>query len=562
MEDALQSDERTIAEEMELSSNEGAEHAPSAAQGITRRRMLKTTGAALLGGAATLSGIPLSAPHVAGASSSPASLRSKPNLLIILTDQERYPRHWPAGWAEANLPNRKRIADHGLSFTNALCNTCMCSPSRSTLFTGVYPAHHGVVYTLTSGGTLSPNEPELPTTIQNMAKMLASAGYNVQYRGKWHLSKGADGGKPSAADVTAYGFQGWQEPDSGENTDPEGFGGGEANHDAAYASQAASFLATQTPESTADKPFALIVSFVNPHDMLAYPRTVDDDAVYAADTEKYNQGIKLTDIPSHTEDLANNNKPTCQAQALQYLNVGLGVLLTPQDRLNYVNFYAYLHKLVDQHIGTVLDALEAQGLTESTVIIRTSDHGEMGLAHGGLRQKLFTAYHEALNIPLVISNPLLFPTPKTTTALASLIDLMPTVAALAEVPNRDRWIFKGYDLTPIIKDSTAKVQDAVLFTFDDENAGSPYPQPFVRQPKHIRAMFDGRWKFARYFDPSGKEATQYELYDLQTDPDELNNLANTNTAKREEMAEKLAKLESERLSPVQLYRQSLPVIMK
>ena len=529
---------------------------------ISRRTVLKATGAALIGATAGLAGVPLPAAQGAHASAPAQALRRRPNILIIITDQEHYPRYWPAGWADANLPNRKRIADRGLTFTRAFCNSCMCSPSRSTLFTGLYPAQHGVTATLTSGGPISPFEPQLPRDIQNMARMLASAGYNVQYRGKWHLSKGRDGGKPSATDVAAYGFQGWVEPDSGENVDPEGFGGGVANHDTAYAQQAADFLATQTPESTAERPFALIVSFVNPHDVLAYPRTIDDDAVYAAVSDKYEQGIEWTDLPSRNEQLLTNNKPTAHAQTLLFLAAGLGALKPPPapDYRNYVNLYAYLLKLVDGHIGTVLDALEAQGLWESTVVIRTSDHGELGLAHGGLRQKMFNAYHEAINIPLTIANPVLFPTPQSTTALASLVDVMPTLATLAEVPERDAWIFKGVDLTPVLHNPASSAQDAVLFMFDDENAGSPFPQPIVRQPNHIRAIFDGRWKYVRYFDPAGVEPPQYELYDHENDPFEMQNLAGQDTAKQAEMAEKLAELEAERLAPAMLRRTHLPMV--
>jgi arylsulfatase A-like enzyme len=530
---------------------------------ISRRSIIKASGAALLGAAATLAGVPLPTAQGARRPIASASLRARPNILIVVTDQERYPRHWPAGWADTNLPNRKRIADRGLTFTRAFCNSCMCSPSRSTLFTGVYPAQHGVIYTLTSGGSLSPAEPQLPLNIQNMARMLASAGYNVQYRGKWHMSKGNDGGKPTAADVAAYGFQGWIEPDAGENTDPEGFGGGVADHDSAYAQQAAAFLTTQTPAATADRPFALIVSFVNPHDVLAYPKTIGDDAVYAADNTKYEQGIEWTAIPSRNENLT-INKPTAQAQTLLYLALGLGALQPPPalDRRNYVNLYAYLQKVVDAHIGTVLDALEAQSLWDSTVVIRTADHGELGLAHGGLRQKMYNAYQEAINIPLAIANPVLFPAPQTTSALASLVDLMPTLATLANVPNREAWVFKGVDLTPVLQNPTATVQDAVLFTFDDQNAGSPNPQSIVQQPNHIRAIFDGRWKYARYFDPAGTAASQYELYDLQTDPDEMQNLAGQNTTKQAEMAQKLAALEAGRLAPTSLRKNYLPLVRR
>jgi choline-sulfatase len=274
------------------------------------------------------------------------------------------------------------------------------------------------------------------------------------------------------------------------------------------------------------------------------------------------QGIAWLDIPSRDENLATNNKPTAQAQTLLYLAAGLGVLPTDLEKRNYVNFYAYLQKVVDAHIGTVLDALEAQGLWDSTIVIRAADHGELGLAHGGLRQKMFNAYHEAINIPLVIANSTLFPAPATTSALASLVDIMPTLATVANVPNRDRWLFKGVDLAPVLTNPSATVQDAVLFMFDDQNAGSPNPQPTVQQPNHIRCIFDGRWKYARYFDPSAVAAEQYELYDLQTDPSELTNLAGQNTDKQAEMAARLATLEADRLAPTQLRKSFLPMVRK
>ena len=68
----------------------------------------------------------------------------KPNVLIIITDQEREVMHWPEGWAEANLPARRRLMANGLHFTRAQCNTAACSSSRATFLTGLYPAQHGV----------------------------------------------------------------------------------------------------------------------------------------------------------------------------------------------------------------------------------------------------------------------------------------------------------------------------------------------------------------------------------------------------------------------------------
>ncbi|RVW05954.1 sulfatase-like hydrolase/transferase [Rhodococcus spongiicola] len=499
---------------------------------FSRRGLLGSAGAMLIAGMAG------GATHAAAASgparSQSGGLPHRPNIVVLVTDQERDPMYWPQGWSEDNLPNRKRLADTGLSFDNAFCNSAMCSPSRSTFFTGLYPAQHGVTATLTEGGTLSPTEPTLPLDIQNMAKLLDSAGYNVQYRGKWHMSKGADGGDPSTEDLAAYGFHGWVPPEGGQDTNPDHFGGGCADLDSGYAAQAVDFLRGVDPAD--DRPFALIVSLVNPHDVLAYPRTWDaingDCDNYGSAPGVFAQGIDLP--PTYGETLALNFKPTPQMQSQVLLAAGLGPLAGEQAARNYVNFYAYMHKVVDDHIGAVLDALESRpGMRDSTVVVRMSDHGELGLSHGGLRQKIFNAYEETLRVPLVISNPALFPQPVRTGALASLIDVMPTLATLADVPDLSAWDFRGVDLMPIVADAAANpnspsthVQDVVHFTYDDQNCGVPDGQNIVTQPNHMRTIRDHRWKYSVYFDPAGVTPPQFEMYDLETDPLELHNRAN------------------------------------
>ncbi len=304
-----------------------------------------------------------------------------------------------------------------LSFDQAVCNTAMCSPSRSTFFTGLYPAQHGVTRTLTEGGTVSPTEPQLQVSEQNMAKLLASAGYNVQYRGKWHLSKGVEGGDPTSEDVAGFGFEGWIPPDAGQDTNPDHFGGGCADHDRRVAEEAVEFLSG--PAVTSGQPWALIVSFVNPHDVLAYPQTWNamngtcDN--YGSDAPgAFEQGIDLLPPSTRSWRSITNRQPGSVGTAV---GSRLGPLLGPDQARNYINFYAYMHKVVDEHIGSVLDAIEATPqMLDDTVIVRMSDHGEMGMSHGGLRQKVFNAYEETLRVPLVISNPLLFPEPVRTDA--------------------------------------------------------------------------------------------------------------------------------------------------
>lgn len=463
-------------------------------------------------------------------------IRRRPNIVVIITDQERRPMHWPEGWGVDNLPQRQRLIDTGLSFNYASCSTAMCSPSRSSLFTGLYPTQHGVTRTLTSGGALSESENTLSPTTPNMAGLLASAGYDVHYRGKWHISKGADGMDPTTEDLEGYGFHGWVPPEAGQDIKPENFGGGTADNDRRYAGQAVEFL-NSVPDDP-DTPFALVASFANPHDILAYPQTWDqempDGGTNYLDAAPgcFQMGIDLP--PTFDEVLALNHKPRAQAQLNLASQVGLGPLVDEELARNYCNLYAYMQQEVDEHIGAVISAVEQNGLRDDTIIIHIADHGEMGMSHGGMRQKAFNAYEETLLVPMVISNPRLFPEGVTTDAMSTLVDLMPTLATIADVPGDARALydFKGTDLSPIIEDAvtapgapTREVQDSIHFMFDDWSIAQPDSQDIVTQPNHLRTIRERGRKFTMYFDPDWIEPPVFEMYDLVTDPLELHNLA-------------------------------------
>lgn len=481
------------------------------------------------------SALPGTTPH-ASAAVGGGKIRSKPNIVLIITDQERRPQHWPEGWGRDNLPHRQRLIDSGLSFNFASCNTAMCSPSRSSLFTGMYPSQHGVTRTLTADGALSPDEPTLKPSTPNMASLLASAGYDVHYRGKWHISKGKDGGDPTTADLESFGFKGWVPPEAGQDIKPENFAGGYANHDQRYADEAVAFVNSVDPNS--DTPFALVASFANPHDILAYPNswdtpTKDGTNNYGADAPGcFEMGIDLP--PTFNEVLALNHKPRAQTQLNVASNVGLGPLRSEEEARNYCNLYAFMQQEVDAHIGAVIDAIEKKGLREETIIIHIADHGEMGMSHGGMRQKAFNAYEETLLVPMVISNPRLFSQGKTTDAMSTLIDLMPTLATIADVPADalTNYDFKGKDLSPIIEDAaaskgapTVEVQDVIHFTFDDWSVGQPDSQDTITQPNHLRTIRERGRKLSMYYDPDWVEPPVFEMYDLVADPLELNNLA-------------------------------------
>lgn len=452
----------------------------------------------------------------------------RPNLLILLTDQERAVMHFPEHWAERHLPATTLLRRHGVEFLNGCCNACMCSPSRSTLFSGVYPAQHGVTDTLTFGGRYSVTESVLDSSLSHLAQMLWPH-YDVQYRGKWHLNKGGmNTVHPEkslmAAEVAQFAFRGWTPPDAGEDIALPNFGGGYANHDDNYIRQAIEFVQQWKAEEAAGKrprPFALVVSLVNPHDVLSYPDTYLQGGY--ADPAWLDGDV---DLPASVEeDLLHNWKPAAQWQLKAVMAASLGDLNSRDKKLAYINFYANLMRLVDREIARLLGEFyeydgrghfgRPQEIAESTLILRLADHGEMGLAHGGLRQKAFNAYDETLRIPFIFSNPKVVNNtgqPVYTTELAGLIDIIPTLAELLhlEAPQG----IKGVSLARAVLDPhhAKDIQESHLFTFDDVRAGNKNAKNSVAAADRIRCVRTKDWKYARYFNADGSYAEEFELY--------------------------------------------------
>lgn len=483
----------------------------------------------------------------------------QPDIILIITDEQRATQHFPPGWEEKNLPTLTFLKENGFSFDRAFCNTCMCSPSRATLFTGTYPAKHGVSQTLTEGGLLSPQEPTLDNTLPNIMNVLWADGYDVQYRGKWHMSKGVapNGTKTNyenltAADISLFGAMGWIAPDAGEDVNPLNFGGGYANHDARYTAEAIQYLKEVKIKRAVGnyKPYCLVLSLVNPHDVLAYPKSAATSG-YHPDSWS---GREIELPATVNENLLENKKPMAQEQILINMALSLGAVATSEEKLNYINFYGNLLSHVDKEIGYLIEELykedeNGKKLADSTIVTLTSDHGEMGLAHGGLRQKTFVAYEEALRVPLVISNPILFKNHniRQSMALATLADIMPTFIDIANVSNPPIGL-AGTSLLPIMDTGTA-VQHSILFTYDDIKAGSNSNWAVVKAANRIRCIRTEKWKFDYYFDASSAYFKQYELYDLVNDPLEINNLAYDPgySEIRMELEEQLHQLEVDKL---------------
>ena len=529
----------------------------SSGTGPTRRELIGGAAAATVAGGLTGAGTEGLARASEGKPRlSKADFEGK-NLVIFITDQERGLQHFPANWARRNLPGLRRLTKHGVSFTRAYTNACMCTPARSTLLSGYFPAQTGCNFTLEDDMPAERYpQVELRPDFPNIGTVMAAAGYNVVYKGKWHLSKPVSSTAPRRT-LEPYGFSRWDPPDAGANQDVSEAGGGTVDNDGRYMNSVGDYRTgdegvLQYIGETArlQQPFCLIVSLVNPHDVLLWPKTWDE----AGYTRDWLTG-EIDLPPTVAEDLA--KKPRVQEQFLRLFNV-TGELPTDRKKRRYVNFYANLMKSSDAYLAEVLNALQRNGLRRDTVIIRTADHGEMGLAHGGLRQKNFNMYEEATRVPLIVSNPRLYPEAESCDHLVSHVDFLPTLASLFGAPESARADWQGVDYSRSILDpeKAAAPQDYLLFTFEDYQSGQaspPYPSP----PNHLVGLRERNWKIVRYYDIEGTQPDEWELYDLRNDPLEKHNLAFDPSRmsagdKREfkRLKKKLAAKSEERLQPL------------
>ncbi len=538
-------------------------------EGLTRKELLGAGAAATATAFLSGSGVERALAAKGGGSGGVAGK----NVILFITDQERAIQHFPKDWLRQNLPGMRRLQRHGLTFDTACTAACMCSPSRSSMMTGYFPAQHGVKYTLEENMPADEfPQSNLPTDLPNLGTVMKAAGYNVAYKGKWHCSKPATPGKAEPSDLEKYGFPRWDPPDAGANQSVPEAAGGYVNNDGRFmeskgADSAGAEGALQYLDEVAElqQPFFLVISLVNPHDVLFYPSKTFSEAGY--DESWLSGDIGLP--PTVEEDLS--SKPSVQQQFLRIFNL-TGKPRDDREKRAYLNFYGNLMRSSDNYLVEVLNKLEAKGLYDDTLIIRTSDHGEMGLAHGGLRQKNFNFYEETMKVPLVYSNPKLFPRSYSSDALISHVDLLPTLASLVNAPPAARTDWAGVDYSDLVLNPGAEkaAQDYVVFTYDDFQSGQNngvYPKP----PNHIVSIREERWKLAKYYDvevviegetpiskrPEKPKPPQWEMYDLKRDPNEEKNLAapgykRSPLEEREfkRLQKKLAAVEKKRLQPL------------
>ncbi|MGD0394790.1 MAG: sulfatase-like hydrolase/transferase [Acidimicrobiales bacterium] len=377
----------------------------------------------------------------------------RPNILLIMTDEERYPPPYESdavrSFRVSQLPARESIRVSGVEFHRHYAGSTACTPSRATLFTGQYPSLHGV--SSTAGVAKQSFDPAMgwldPNSVPTLGDWFRAGGYESHYRGKWHISH-ADLVIPGSHDsLMASDEDGNPVPDviaayrKADRLDPFGFSGwiGREPHGAAksdcgtvrdgiFAEQVVE-LFDEMASTRAEGPWLTVASFVNPHDIafsgFGWEQLLQfgppDDTVPV-----------VPEPPSQSDSFA--GRPPCQEA---FKATWPQMIFETDTDLSYRRLYYYLHKLVDRAIGRILEALERSGMAEETIVVFTSDHGDLLGAHGGLVQKWFNAFDEATRVPLVISGPGVSPRSDGISIPTSHVDLVPTLLGLAGIDQEE-----------------------------------------------------------------------------------------------------------------------------
>jgi arylsulfatase A-like enzyme len=411
----------------------------------------------------------------------------RPNIVFVLLDDVRFDDLVDHPFVD--LPNLRRLAAEGASFTSFYTSAPLCSPSRAVFMTGQYPFHNGIV----DNGERA----EQSHRITTFPKLLRDDGYRTGFFGKWHMGHADDTPRP--------GFDRWVSfVGQGEYFNPMLNVDGALTPSTGYVTdilteEAVSFIAA----APADQPFLAFIAQkavhpeIHPKQVRTFPAAPGDEDAFRNHPIEHGASWRapLTGKPALQRPV-DHSDPRSPPGGLPEEVV--------RDRLRML-------LAVDRSLGKLIAALEAKGVLDQTVVVVTSDqgffYGEFGLA-----QERRLAYEPSTHIPLIVRYPGVVPAGSTPSGLSANVDIAPTMLALAGVPIPST--MDGHSLLPVLRGDNAPVRDALLIEYYSD---TEFPRLKGMGYKAIRT---NRYKYIRYGELSGMD----ELYDLQADPFELDNL--------------------------------------
>lgn len=408
-----------------------------------------------------------------------ANAADKPNILFLIADQHMVDALSCAGNPYVKTPNLDRLAARGMRFTRSYVAYPLCVPSRASLFSSRMPHELGI-YGNTLGTDLA--DKKVPT----MGELMRTGGYETAYAGKWHVHEAFPAYAPKKKTMPGFDVlpaTGGKDPRKGDKkTEQKG-----PQCDPFTAEAGIKFLGDKH-----EKPFLLTVSLLNPHDICEFP-TFDGFKTMAPQDETQlpplRPNFKDTDkLPSTLNDPKANRG-----------SWGYGKWQDLRWR-QYQWVYYRLVESTDKLIGDVLNALEKSPYKDNTIVVYTSDHGEMLGSHRMIsKEKL---YEESVTVPLIIAPPGQAGSVDKTHNVIGM-DLMPTFLDYAGVAAPAS--LRGKSLRPLVEGKPFAERDYVAAeSFDPE----------------ARLIRTSRYKYVRYALGENRE----QLFDLENDPHELKNL--------------------------------------
>ncbi|MDX6665707.1 MAG: hypothetical protein QOG68_1913, partial [Solirubrobacteraceae bacterium] len=342
----------------------------------TRREALRAGAAAALGAGALTRGAAEAASG--GGAGAPAR---KPNILILMCDQERLPQWTP----DLPLPARDWIDSRGVSFDRFHHSAVQCSSSRACFWTGMYTPQNGIFGNFLQSWQFS-LDPRIPT----IGDLMRDQGYTTAFYGKWHLSMAgvsATEGPVENAGNNYLGPYGFDYSEQSLSLEPGGYNDGVYN-DPVWTKQGVDWLHAHGGQ---EQPWFMVVSLLNPHDIAYYPRGFSGDVV---------RPDWQVELPLNFEDDP-ATKPTVHRQYASGAALIRGSIADDDTATwkRLLNTYCDLIVNTDDRLAAVVKALHTSGAMDDTVIIRTADHGEMGGSHRAVGKGPMI-YDEQLRMPL------------------------------------------------------------------------------------------------------------------------------------------------------------------